>query len=177
MDLNKSKRLFLKLACSSFAIFAIYKLKYFEEPLRILSHAFDKPLTDLSNEDFYLLSLDLLGETSKTISPDLSNRIWSQMQNIPELKEKLFLMISDHKRKRLNQEPLAVSEEFTEIHSEALKTTLRFWYTGVLKYKKNNAQRFFYEEALMHSQFSHLRPPPANCGGTFGYWSKPPENS
>jgi hypothetical protein len=177
MSINNSRRIFFKIAGLSISIFAVYKLKYFESPIRILSHYFDKPLQDLSAHDFYFLSQDLLGETEPSLSQDLSNRIWTQLNSEPKFKEKLWLLLSDHKKAKKNSGSFELTEEIAEIHKIAIKKVLRFWYTGVVEDQNHNQERFFYEEALMHSYFYQLRPPPGNCAGTFGYWSNPPKNS
>lgn len=177
MSTHKSRRIFLKITGLSISFFAIYKLKYFENPIRILSHYFDKPLSDLNANDFYFLSKDLLGETESNLSQDLSARIWTQLNSEPKFKEKLWLLLSAHKRATMNSGNFELTEDLAEIHKIAIKKILRFWYSGVTEDQNHNQERFFYEEALMHSYFYKLRPPPGNCAGSFGYWSKPPHNS
>jgi hypothetical protein len=177
MNFNKSKRLLFKLAWSTIVIVAVYKLKYFEKSFFVLSHSFDKPLTDLNANDFYRLSQDLLGETELSLSRDLSNRIWNQLNNIGEIKEKFYLLLSEYKRSKISHQKFEITEEFSTVHKAAIRTVLIFWYTGVFKYQTLPQERFFYEEALMHSNFYSIRPAPGNCGGTFGYWAKPPEQT
>jgi hypothetical protein len=174
---NKSRRIFFKIAGLSISLFAVYKLKYFKRPVRKLSHFFDKPLADLNANDFYLLSQDILGETDSTLSNDLSHQIWVKLNSDAKFKDKLWLLLSDHKKIKIQSGLFELTEELAEIHKIALKKILCFWYTGVVKDQNHIQERFFYEEALMHSRFYKLRPPPGNCAGAFGYWSKPPKNS
>lgn len=178
--INHQRRFFLKIGLFFslfFTIISIQKIfKYFRSSQKVI-----RPLNKKEDKISLLkLSALLIGSPIESLDLTFADLIWTHLNKSPSSQRELIQFLDDCKNLLIKNLPIESIVAIPEQHRLFAQNILRIWYTGNIhtnldQDRSLSNRRITYDNALMFSSYTNLRPTPGNCYGVFGYWVKPPK--
>jgi len=110
------------------------------------------------------------------LNPDLSHEIYKLISEEPwgtQHLHQVYSKIYEMNKKGISINEILKPKSFNKGEAWFISHLLMTWYTGIYFHTKIN-KAISFQHALMYRKLSHIRQPPTYCGGTPGFWAKPP---